>query len=433
MSVFLQPIYTQTVGAGGAASLTFNNIPQTFTDLKIVISARVSGSGAAYIGALPNGNASSIYSYTYVGISPVAGTVYTGHNLNFPYGFFVFGANPNMTANSFTDMEIYIPNYSGGALKQGIVDDGSEDNTVGGAAIAATAILMNSTAPITSLVVKDTITGGTLVEGSQVTIYGVANNYDVVAPTAPTIGTVTDQAGFASVAFTPAANDSADLYQVTTTPSSTTSYGNLSPIVAPATLGTSYTYQVAAVNPKGTSASSASSAVTSANSFASIATITSDGTLGSAVFTNIPQNYTHLQVRIFARSARAAANDSIYFRANGDFGTNYSWHTMYGDGSGVYSGNSINDNNMQPLYIPAASATSGIFGCAVLDILDYTNTSKYKVFKSLNGYDSNGSGLVCLQSSLWRNQTPISSLLFANYFTSASFAAGTVFALYGIA
>ena len=111
----------------------------------------------------------------------------------------------------------------------------------------------------------------------------------------------------------------------------------------------------------------------------------------------------------------------------------YSWHTMYGDGAGAYSGNAINDNNMQPLYMPAASATSGIFGTAVIDILNYTNTSSFKTFRSINGYDANGSGLSCLQSSNWRDLAPITSLLFANYFTSANFAAGTVFALYGIA
>jgi hypothetical protein len=32
MTIAMQPIYTQTVGAGGAASVIFNNIPQTFTD-----------------------------------------------------------------------------------------------------------------------------------------------------------------------------------------------------------------------------------------------------------------------------------------------------------------------------------------------------------------------------------------------------------------
>jgi hypothetical protein len=290
-----------------------------------------------------------------------------------------------------------------------------------------------NTAPVTSITLSDPYNPSNFTQYSSFTLYGVSATYDTRTPTAPVIGTVTDQAGFASVAFTPAANDQAESYVVTSTPSGSTTYGASSPIRTPAVLGTSYTYQVSSVNALGTSASTASSALTSESSYSSIATVTSDGTLGSVLFSNIPQNYTHLQVRVYARSARAAANDSVYFRANGDANTNYSWHTMYGDGSGVYSGNSINDNNMQPLYIPGASATTGIFGSAVVDILDYRNTDKFKVFRSLNGYDSNGSGLACMQSSLWRSQSPIASLLFANYFTSANFAAGTIFALYGIA
>ena len=40
MSVFMQPIYTQTMGAVGAQSVTFNNIPQGFTDLVLEVSGR---------------------------------------------------------------------------------------------------------------------------------------------------------------------------------------------------------------------------------------------------------------------------------------------------------------------------------------------------------------------------------------------------------
>ena len=36
----MTPIQTVTVGSGGAANITFSNIPQTYTDLVIKISAR---------------------------------------------------------------------------------------------------------------------------------------------------------------------------------------------------------------------------------------------------------------------------------------------------------------------------------------------------------------------------------------------------------
>ena len=45
MTIAMQPIYTQTVGAGGTTVISFNNIPQTFTDIQMVISARTNGTG----------------------------------------------------------------------------------------------------------------------------------------------------------------------------------------------------------------------------------------------------------------------------------------------------------------------------------------------------------------------------------------------------
>lgn len=157
-----------------------------------------------------------------------------------------------------------------------------------------------------------------------------------------------------------------------------------------------------------------------------------DGTTNVVTFSSIPSTFTHLQVRITSRSARVSANDSIWMRFNTDSGTNYSYHNLYGDGSNPYSQGSANSNVMFPFYTPAASATTGMFGSAVIDVLDYTNTNKNKTVRSLNGYDANGSGLVALQSSAWFSTAAITGLQFANYFTGANFVAGSRIDLYGI-
>ena len=44
MTIAMQPIYTQTIGAT-AGGIVFNNIPQTFTDLKVVVSTRTNANG----------------------------------------------------------------------------------------------------------------------------------------------------------------------------------------------------------------------------------------------------------------------------------------------------------------------------------------------------------------------------------------------------
>src|SRR5262245_55784302 len=91
-----------------------------------------------------------------------------------------------------------------------------------------------------------------------------------VAPSAPTIGTVTPGDGSASVAFTPGEAGSATVseFKVTCTPASgsaVTATGSSSPIsVTGLTNGTQYSCSVTATSSAGTSAASASANVTPA-------------------------------------------------------------------------------------------------------------------------------------------------------------------------
>lgn len=122
MAVFLQPIYTQTVGAGGAASIQFNNIPQTFTDLKLVLSLRTSASAVFdYIGInTNNGSAADIIRLQ--GTGSVA-------NSNRGAGGSSFIINGNTaTSNTFSSTELYIPNYTSSTAKQIIIDTVTENN-----------------------------------------------------------------------------------------------------------------------------------------------------------------------------------------------------------------------------------------------------------------------------------------------------------------
>jgi hypothetical protein len=52
-------ITSSTVGSGGAASITFTAIPQTYTDLKILYSTRNSGSGDPWYQVLIQVNSDS--------------------------------------------------------------------------------------------------------------------------------------------------------------------------------------------------------------------------------------------------------------------------------------------------------------------------------------------------------------------------------------
>lgn len=170
-----------------------------------------------------------------------------------------------------------------------------------------------------------------------------------------------------------------------------------------------------------------------AGDYQSIATTTvGAGGVSDITFSSISATYTHLQIRFLARTARANQEDNIQLRFNSDTGGNYAAHVLYGDGAsaGAFSdGTSISFNTRS--VVAAASATSGVFGVGVIDILDYANTSKYKTVRSLNGYDNNGTGQVRLSSGLWMNTAAITSvtILSAN---GANLSQYTQIALYGI-
>lgn len=158
-----------------------------------------------------------------------------------------------------------------------------------------------------------------------------------------------------------------------------------------------------------------------------------DGSTNTVTFSNIPQTFSHLQVRMFSRSARTAqANDRPYFRFNSDSGNNYSWHELYGDGSSAYSQGYSPDSVFFTAITPAATSTANVFSSSVIDILDYSNTNKTKTVRAIDGYDANGSGFAVLHSGNWRSTTAVSSIFIAHYYTGANFVSGSRIDLYGI-
>ena len=164
----------------------------------------------------------------------------------------------------------------------------------------------------------------------------------------------------------------------------------------------------------------------STNSYESIATSTvGSGGSSSITFSSIPSTYKHLQVRFIANNASA---QDIFVRFNGDSGSNYWRHFLYGQGTSATAGSDASGGNK--ISLGYTSTTSGIFGNGVFDLLDYVSTNKYKTARSLCGYDANGSGYVLLFSGLWSSTSAVNALEI--FPTSGNFNQYSSFALYGI-
>lgn len=151
------------------------------------------------------------------------------------------------------------------------------------------------------------------------------------------------------------------------------------------------------------------------------------GGTSSITFSNIPQTYQHLQIRGVGKDARTGfAASQITIRFNLDSGSNYSYHSLYNDGTSVLAFGSA---NAVGAYINCGGSGDSFHG-AVMDILEYTNTNIFKTCRAISGGDNNGSGQINLTSASWRNTSAITSIQMTPLFPNIS--QNTVYSLYGV-
>jgi hypothetical protein len=272
---------------------------------------------------------------------------------------------------------------------------------------------------------------------------GVAS---VARPSAPTIGTATDGGtGNMSVTFTASTlGPTASSFSLTSS-SGVTGSGASSPLTLQEAATGTYTYSVSGVNANGTGPSSAASnSVVVASLFApsgaydSIATTTLSTSTATITFSSIPSTYKHLQIRAMMRTP-GTTGIYDYTRFNSDSGSNYSNHSLEGGGSTAISVGAANDSFLRALaptnYGVYGTGTTGYPAIAVLDILDYADTNKFKTTRSLAGSDSNnGNGGIGLMSGCWRSTSAITSITILAYSagSASTFNQYSSFALYGI-
>ena len=113
-----------TVGAAGASSVSFTGIPQTgYTDLVVKASLRNTAASTLVYYSF-NGNASSRTARLLYGDGSAAGSV-TYDNTD-PRVMIM--PESGYTANTFSNGEMYIPNYTGSANKSWSSDSVQENN-----------------------------------------------------------------------------------------------------------------------------------------------------------------------------------------------------------------------------------------------------------------------------------------------------------------
>jgi hypothetical protein len=162
-----------TIGSATSA-VSFSTIPQTYTDLKLIISARGSNSGA--------------YSNTSIQFNGGGGTyadkliyaVGTGNavtqNTVFPTAAFI-GDIPasGAYANTFSNQEIYITNYKDTNNYKGYYTVSAHEDNIAAAFLEADAGVWQSTAAITSMLITCG-NSGQFVTNSVFDLYGISKS-----------------------------------------------------------------------------------------------------------------------------------------------------------------------------------------------------------------------------------------------------------------
>jgi hypothetical protein len=160
--MFQTLIASVTVGAGGAASIEFTGIPQSFTDLTVLMSFRGATNNGSFGEWQFNGQTTTFTGRVLFGDGSSASSLQrtNGGQIAVPDGW---------TASTFSNVQMLIPNYTGSAAKSYSLDTVTERNATS-ADSTLHAGSWNGTAAITSL--RFNYFGANLAQYSTAYLYG---------------------------------------------------------------------------------------------------------------------------------------------------------------------------------------------------------------------------------------------------------------------
>ena len=159
-----------------------------------------------------------------------------------------------------------------------------------------------------------------------------------------------------------------------------------------------------------------------------IATTTLNSTASGITFSSIPNTYTDLKL-IILYSTLNPNNELIRF--NSDSGTNYSFTTLYGNGSSASSSVYSNTDSLRvDIGIGGTTPNSTDVAFVTVDIFNYSGSTYKPCLISTSG-DFNGSGISTKTANVWRSTAAINTIYFYSN-SSSNLVTGTKATLYGI-
>jgi hypothetical protein len=168
-------ISSVTVGSGGATTIDFTSIPQTYTDLVLKLSVRgtIAGSNQGGAQMIFNNSTATNYSFRNLRGAGTNGTPSSGSASSQAY-IRVTNNHPTAdnTASTFCNSEVYIPNYTSSNAKSTSEDNVSENNSTEGY-MQIVAGLWTLTNAITRITLTSEAT--LFAQNSTAYLYGISN------------------------------------------------------------------------------------------------------------------------------------------------------------------------------------------------------------------------------------------------------------------
>ena len=162
----MQAIYSRTF-TSNANGMTFNNIPQTYTDLLIKLSTKSTSPTQDIFGIYLNGSQAN---FNNTSLNGTGGSYNSGRSTYRAVGQM---AGTDYTSNAFSNYDIYIPDYTSTKFKQ-IIVDGVIENNATTSAITLVSNLVRTNAPIKSFQYDSSTHGVVQLAGTTITLYGIS-------------------------------------------------------------------------------------------------------------------------------------------------------------------------------------------------------------------------------------------------------------------
>jgi hypothetical protein len=142
-----------------------------------------------------------------------------------------------------------------------------------------------------------------------------------------------------------------------------------------------------------------------------ISTVTvGSGGVANISFTNIPQIYTDLIIKGSTRRSTAGVIGPIILNFNGDFGNNYNYRILQGDGASATASTASSTSLAYVGQLTGDASTSNTFGTFDFYIPNYTSSNQKSSSSDAAGENNATTALLNLVANVWTGTAPITSI-----------------------